>query len=282
MADGAAQDAREVALASLSKTFALVEAWRERLHVQQPRPEPGSSLSGDDRATDPYHLSHAVIEVLISAVDHLETLRLVVQEQHVIPARGGFTLVRAALENAAVAVWLLAPTSRDERVFRLLRWEWADAADSDNALVLMAEMTSDPTRSAEIRQNAGDQRDERKQALQTLARARKMSSDQVSRVCARSVGWADILKEAGDAARELTGDRAKWAWMICSGLAHSRRWAVLGFLKREVTPGPMAELHHLRISADEERLAVMANVAALMLAEAWRLFDERRRSLTSS
>lgn len=154
MADSAAQDARDVALASLSKLFALVEAWQERIHAQQPWPEPGSSLAGDDNATDPYRLSHAVVQVLISAVDHLETLRLVVQEQHVVPARGGFTLVRAALENAAVAMWLLAPSRRDERVFRLLRWEWADAEDSDRALLLMAETTTDPTRSAEIRQNA--------------------------------------------------------------------------------------------------------------------------------
>ncbi|OLR92562.1 hypothetical protein [Actinokineospora bangkokensis] len=282
MAHDAAQDARDVALARLSKSFALVEAWQKRIHAQQPPPEPGSSLAGDDKATDPYNLSHAVVEVLLSAVDHLETLRLVVQEQQTLPARGGFTLVRAVLENAAVAVWLLAPASRDERVFRLLRWEWADAEDSDSALLLMAEMATDPTRSAEVRQNAADQRDKRKQSLQKLAQDRHLSQNQVSQVCARPVKWADILKGAGDAARELTGDRAKWAWMICSGLAHSRRWAVIGFLKYEVTPGPTADLHHLKVSADEERLAIMVNIAVLMLAEAWRLFDERRRSLMGS
>lgn len=281
MAGDADQEARDVGWASLSKTFDMVERWRDRIHRQQPRPEPGSSLAGDDKATDPYLLSHAVVQVLISAVDHLETLRLVVQEQHVLPARGGFTLIRAALENAAVAVWLLAPSSSDERVFRLLRWEWADAEDSDTALLLMGEMTSDATRTTQIQQAAADQRNQRKQALQALARARQMSSDQVSKVCGRPVPWKTILKEAGDAARELTGDRAKWVWTICSGLAHSRRWAVLAFLKYEVAPGPTPDLHHLKISADEQRLAVMANVAALMLAEAWRLFDERRRSLTA-
>lgn len=250
--------------------------------VNSRAPEPGSSLAGDDKATDPYHLSHAVVQVLTSAVDHLETLRLVVQEQQVLPARGGFTLVRAALENAAVGVWLLAPTSRDERVFRLLRWEWADTEDADAVLLLMGDMHSDPTRSAEIVQSAAAQRAERKKKLQALAKARQMSPDQVSKVCGRPVPWATILKEAGDAARELTGNGAKWAWMICSGLAHSRRWAMLAFLNHEVTPGPTPDLQHLRISATEERVAVMANTAALMLAEAWQLFDERRRSLMGS
>lgn len=272
----------DVALTTLSKVFALVEGWRDRSRGIQPSPEPGSSLTGDDKATDPVQLSHAVVEVLISAADHLETVRLVVQEQHVLPARGVFTLLRAALENAAVAVWLLTPTSREDRVFRLLRWEWAGAQDEASALELMAGMTDDPVRSAEIGRNAVDGRVKQKGMLQDLARARGWGADRLSQVCANPKGFGEIVWEAGEAAQGLTGDRAKWVWTICSGLAHSRRWAVLGFLKREVTPGANDDLKNLKISADEERLAVMANGAALMMAEAWRLFDERRRSLLGS
>jgi hypothetical protein len=204
-----------------------------------------------------------VVQALISAVDHFETLRLVVQEQHVLPARGGFTLLRAALENAATAVWLLAPVNRDERVFRLLRLEWADAWDEAQAMELMG---------------ATHERDKRKAALQALARDRGMSQERISQVAARSVGWGEIVATAGDEARDLTGMRAKWAWMICSGLAHARRWAALGFLRRELSPGATDDLVGVKLSATEQQVAVMANIAVRMLAEAWRLFDERRRS----
>ncbi|MGW4214988.1 hypothetical protein ACWEIJ_43920 [Lentzea sp. NPDC004789] len=186
-----------------------------------------------------------------------------IQEQHTLPARGGFTLLRAALENAAIAVWLLAPVNRDERVFRLLRLEWADAWDESQAMELMA---------------AAHQRDNRKAALQALARDRGMSQERISQVAARQVSWGEIVATAGDEARHLTGMRAKWAWMICSGLTHARRWAALGFLRNELSPGATDDLVGVKVSATEQQIALMANLAVQMLAEGWRLFDERRRS----
>ncbi|MFJ8963319.1 hypothetical protein ACIRG5_28430 [Lentzea sp. NPDC102401] len=248
---------------TLSKVFAMVEVWRERTHADAPVPLPGSSLAGDDRVTDPFRLSHAVVPALISAVDHFETLRLVIQEQQVLPARGGFTLLRAALENAAIAVWLLAPMNRNERVFRLLRLEWADAWDESQAMDLMG---------------AAHERDKRKVELQALARDRGMSQERIAQVAARTVSWGEIVATAGDEAGNLTGMRAKWAWTVCSGLVHARRWAALGFLQRELSPGATDDLVNVKLSATEQQVAIMANIAAQMLAEGWRLFDQRSRS----
>ena len=80
--------------------------------------------------------SHAVGAALTSSIDHLNTLQALVMQARVLPARAPFTLLRAALENAAVAVWLLAPPNRNERVFRRLRLQWADAQDGQSAVEL--------------------------------------------------------------------------------------------------------------------------------------------------
>ncbi|WNV84916.1 hypothetical protein [Umezawaea sp. Da 62-37] len=274
-----AADDDQAVQARLSKVFTTVKAWRTRTEMPQPEPEPGSSLAGDDQATSPLHVSHAVVGVLVSAVDHFETVRLVVQEQHVLPARGGFTLLRAALENAAAAVWLLGPSDRQDRVFRQLRWEWANVNDGNNIFKLMGEMSEDETHAADVKAQVETLRKAQKTRLQDLARAHGMTPARVGDVIANPDGFGRIVETAGDHARGLTGKHAKWAWMTCSGLAHSRRWTEFAFLEKEVMPGATDDVGVAKIGATEEHLAAMAEVAAQMLTEAWRLFDERRGSL---
>ena len=89
--------------------------------------------SGDDAAAHPYEISHAVHSALASAVEHLDALRVLVADAHVVHARTPFTLMRAALENSSTAVWLLGPSSRDERIVRRLRLAWADSRDVEKA-----------------------------------------------------------------------------------------------------------------------------------------------------
>lgn len=110
--------------------------------------------AGDDVATQPYQLSHAIFEVLVSAVDHLETLRLVVQDQHVLPARGGFTAPAGGHRERRRRGMAALAAQPGERVVRLLRWEWADAEDEEDPLQLMAGMTVNAERAEEIRTSA--------------------------------------------------------------------------------------------------------------------------------
>jgi hypothetical protein len=48
---------------------------------------------------------------LVSSVDHLNAFRALVQDAHIVHPRATLTLLRAAPENAALAVWLLAPAN---------------------------------------------------------------------------------------------------------------------------------------------------------------------------
>jgi hypothetical protein len=259
VAEGLSEASQQV----LTKVFRMVEIWRERIQADAQSPAAGSSLRKDDEVTDPYRLSQAVNMALLSAVDHFEALRVVVQEAGVMPARAVFTLLRAALENAAIAVWLLAHPNRDERVLRLLRLQWADVLDEIQALELVGASPPMP-------------RDDRKGELQEIARARGLSQEQVSQVTAR-LSWTSIVKNAGDGAHELTGDRALLAWTVSSGIAHARTWAALSILDRVEPPIVDGDVVRIKLKASDQWVTVVVNIAALMLAEGWRLFDEQRQ-----
>ena len=48
---------------------------------------PGSSLSGHDKASNPYCVSHAVRMSLVAGVDHLHTAKSYLLDFHVLPRR---------------------------------------------------------------------------------------------------------------------------------------------------------------------------------------------------
>jgi hypothetical protein len=77
--------------------------------------------------------------------------------------------MRAALENSSTAVWLLGPSSRDERILRRLRLAWADSRDLEKAALRTGQQ---PPLS----------RDGWKTKLEAVAQARSMNSDQVAAI----------------------------------------------------------------------------------------------------
>jgi hypothetical protein len=120
---------------ALAQLFPRIKAWRERTAAVSSRPAPGSQLARDDRLVHPYQISHAATGALVSAVDHMDALRTLVEDAHVIHARAPLTLLRGSLENASVAVWLMVASNRKERIRRRLRWQWEDEKYGVEAVV---------------------------------------------------------------------------------------------------------------------------------------------------
>jgi hypothetical protein len=143
----------------------------------------------------------------VSAVDHLDAVRALVQDAGILHARAPFTLLRAALENSATAVWLLAPANRNERVLRRLRLQWADALNGEVAHQVLG---------AALRLS----HDGWKGKLQAEACARGLPDEQVQAVTGRPVSYSGIVKAAGDEAQgcDLTGQDASFCWMLSSGI----------------------------------------------------------------
>lgn len=182
-----------------------------------------------------------------------------------MPARAPYTLLRAVLENASIAVWLLAAKTRHERVLRLLRLVWADANDRIQALGLVGGKPSGT-------------RNEIKNELQQTARDQGLTGQQVSQVAGRAPTWTSIVESAGDGARSLSGRRALRAWTLCSGITHGRQWASLSVLDHYEPPIEDGDVVHLKLKASAEWIAVIVNIASVMVTEGWRLFDERRQT----
>jgi hypothetical protein len=244
--------------------FPVIKAWRTRTGAASSGPVEGSPLRRDDEITHPYQISHAVIGALVSAVDHMDALRTLVEEAHVVHARAPYTLLRGALENAAVAVWLLAPANRIERVTRRLRWHWV----SEKYGVETAEL---------IGARQGLTLDERKTKIETVARSCGMTEDQV-REATTSASFRLIVKSAGDEGRGLDGKTVKLCWMAESGIAHAQSWAVIALLKRVEVRAASEGIVGLQMSASDNFLLLSWAVAARMISEGWRLLDERSKN----
>jgi len=89
-----------------------------------------STLFVDDAALDPLGASALSIAQIGAAAAHLEAL-MRSRESAGASSAPAFVLLRAALESASWAIWLLEPDDRDERMRRALRRHWSDSRESD-------------------------------------------------------------------------------------------------------------------------------------------------------
>ena len=258
-------------LHELIKLLDHVRAWHQRTGVDPDASvvDPGSSLAGDDRHSDPYHVSHAVWHALVIAVDHLVCLHdaVVACRDHEPPTvrlhtYAPFTMLRASLENASTAVWLLAPNQRNERILRRLQLAAANVRHSDDTATLIG---SPLPRTREVRLDE----------LRRIARARRIPEQDAAKL--KYPGYEHILRAAGEVVFN-DGVLSVAMWKGCSGLAHGDIWATLSVLEREVRQHAFAaNVFNARISAPTGHLVTMVLGAALMVERAFTLFDSRAR-----
>lgn len=71
--------------------------------------EPGSSLAGDDRASNPFKVSEAIRHIINAAVDQLHGVKVADHDGELQHLAVSATLARAAMENAAAGLWVRQP-----------------------------------------------------------------------------------------------------------------------------------------------------------------------------
>jgi hypothetical protein len=190
-------------LRELAREFGKVDKWFVRGQAEPSRPEPSSSLAKDDAILAPHRLSDAARSSLNIAVDNVHALRNLVAETHLVHPWAPFTLLRASLENAATAVWLLSPRDQHQRLLRRLRLKWADTVDMLNANKVMGHPG---TRT----------RDEHIARLQGIGRNGGLSVEQVSQIASRAIGYGTIMHEAGEEAPTSFGPVVEGTWMVAA------------------------------------------------------------------
>ena len=216
---------------------------------------PGSSLAGDDRASDPYQVSHAVRLCLTAGIDHLHAAKVLVVDQAVLHTAAPYSLARGALENFAAAYWILRPDHRSERVERTLRWHAKNASDGGVARGVAG---------------IGEPRASKLDRLERVAARRGISAKAIGSPyrSTESVRYVDSIAE------DLPM-RVEFAWRLCSGFAHGRPWAYLGALELEKRPTNTPHVLDVRMSSRVD-LALYPNLAAMHLLEVLlRLFQSR-------
>ncbi|WP_430781230.1 hypothetical protein [Actinoplanes sp. G11-F43] len=211
--------------------------------------------------THPYENSHAVWNALSHGVDHLHALRSQVREGRAIHNYAPYTLLRTAIENSAAAVWLLAPSSRPERITRRLRYASTDIKGGEEVKRLIGHEgpRSEAERFAEIR---------------ALAAAAGVNEDRA----AAPIGFRSIVEAAGEET-EFGGQLTRLFWHMGSGIAHGDLWATISVPDAVELAGTPAGMRHLRIEAGMTGLFIMTLAAMTLTTKGWNLYDLRGRGV---
>ncbi len=91
-------------------------------------PQAGSAYASDDELADTFALSASVGDALVAGLDHLGAVTDALVASS-IRSRATFALTRCAIENAALAHWMLLPERPEDRVLRCLQQVTADMGD---------------------------------------------------------------------------------------------------------------------------------------------------------
>lgn len=198
------------------------------------RIDPGSSLALDGRHLGPYRGGGLYRSALNSSFDALQTVRLLLdRDDRVFPMSGLYPLLRSGLENAALAAYLLAPDSRDERVLRA----WNE---------ISGEVKLQHKFSAHFDQGQADRtRDRWGEEIERMLRSRPQIEQTAIRLRQASVtdvvAAADLIVRSDPASVRLQHAMPLLAiWQLLSGLAHGRHWAAFAALARS-NPAPTVD-----------------------------------------
>jgi hypothetical protein len=217
---------------------------------------PGSSLSGDDKASRPYQVSHAARMCLVVGVDHLQAVKALFVDLHVLHAAAPFSLVRGSLENLSAAFWILHPKARNQRIERTLRWHAKNFHEQYMALEPLGLIDE-------------AQRDAKLAKLAAVATPRGISTQDV-RAGYRSSRAVRYAEE-----HSTRSDRPLLFWQLCSGYAHGRQWAYLGMSEQEHFATADPGVLNVQLTTDPGRLLFPTLAAYQLLIDVVELLQQR-------
>lgn len=263
--------------AFLGKLVQLAQRQLERHRSLETRPQaweiqPGSPLAGDEAKSHPYQVGHGAWHALTVAQDHLLCLHSSLHGEPgrvLIHTHAQFTLLRAGLENAARAVWLLRPKDRATRITRRLAMQRNEV----RASYKMRDLVNDPGR--RTKQQALEE-------LNTLLAATLGVTDvEAERVLKQTpASYKDMVRDAALEAG-VPADAAELVWSAGSALAHGDTHGTLSVLDKEVSAGRSVKGHGIaltRVTGSVSGLYWTMVVATLLLDTGYDLYAQRARA----
>lgn len=168
-----------------------------------PRPAPGSELSNDAEVLGALEAYPLLSGSHLSAANHMRAFRDSLLKTETVYASASITTLRGALEPAALALWMVQPDDRPERVKRALRTHY-DNLDEFRKYKNAKGVTED---AAELAESLCDLREFANTILGSET----------------GLGRPDTT----DVLRVVAGADAEGLWRITSGIAHGVDWTKL-------------------------------------------------------
>lgn len=177
--------------------------------------QPNSLLELDDQQTSFEPIAHQVRWQLQVTYENLTALDQLIQA-HGLPTYAGYPLIRAAVEAAAQALWLIQHNHSAKRAIRALRssyWQSSEAANLSDSLGY-----PDPDRDERVRG-----------ALEQLRRKIKALHQQPLDV--DRISRTDMLREV-ERHLKLPQPTPLVTWRLCSSLAHANSYTASFSMQR--------------------------------------------------
>lgn len=226
---------------ALRRLFFEVEEWHRLIADTLPI-HPNSALGIADALSAPFRTSHAVSYLRLTAVDHLHALRSLMKEAQAQHIFAPYSLLRASIESAASALWIMADPSPRSMAIRSLKLEWANLQDRERAYETM------------------DASDEslvlwRADFEQVLAE-NGMKKEGIK---ARQKSILAVIQEASSS--YTLGKNPALMWQMCSGATHGRNWVTGMLTMMEATDDGVSQVISGRLTSDEQSIVLAAYAA---------------------
>lgn len=178
---------------------------------------PTSVRASDDEASWPLAVGQHAMYSIVQALDMCQGLAdLFTDGEHQrVPLSASYPLVRAAIESASMALWLLTPESRRERIVRRLQAAHDELSFEKSFFHCVADGKTPSDQMAMKRAYARDA-NKTKNRMRSIARANGIDALEYENLMP---GWEKVVELA---APVLGDDRSLLvvAWRFASGLVH--------------------------------------------------------------
>lgn len=251
----------------LDKQAALSDTYDR---IQGPRPSERSVMGADNTATNPMQLEHFVSYCLMQAIDLGRAMRAMLRDDDgslLIPIMAAYPLVRAQIESASLAMWVMAPEDRRTRVLRRLQAAHDELAH-ERALTKSASKGRGASEVADILRKEARRQKTHKGYLRAIAQANSIEPVEYENALP---GWESIVRSAGES-MGLKDDGLVVVWRLASGFTHPsfRRGAsVLEFAHSDSTGNVMTGVMSTKTEWMVSAVSVAGRAAGLAM-ERWR------------
>lgn len=234
--------------------------------------EDRSSLQLDDRHLGAWRGGQQIVAALQAANDALLTLRMLVIEHRTIPMTALYPLLRACIESASLAIYLLEPKLRDDRLRRAYSVAYEDAR--------LRSVNEIERGVANAKKKLGDIEKE----LRELVGERPALGDPTA-FKFEQVQYGYLVGEAGaalerDPAVEIESDMSLLGmWQMLSGASHGKHWAMVQLLERSgAVVDDQDASAYVRMTTSPAVIAWFLERAIQAMEGALRLYGQRSKA----